>query len=338
MGMPKITSQEQAAIVVQKNIRRKQCADKYRVFTQKYYSYPNYNAVGNDPVIPIDSLTPFYSATEKSALIGTSKLRSLTIAAHLGNENCVPKIIIIDINKNVCHFWRALRDIFINDKKEQLNDVRFLSKFEELLIQMDEMADFNELAKNISSDHPSADYPNQDPIKFMQSLIKNHGFNFIRKMILHTSIIGNRWDDEKTLLAIKNILSKNNITRTFTYTSNIFACIHPCETERMVQLLANIDLLKPIASIHTNRCNIHQSPNKIYIFKKNDGVNKIGMTLFDANTCTEPKNTTIYTVLFCIVALLYLINDEKTMKTLNLLYQFLFESNQEAKPMRGLTV
>lgn len=196
----------------------------------------NYNVLikGNDPINIIG--LPTHKKEEKIALIGTSGMRSIEIACQLSQGT--PKIIILDNSFYVTDFWRNARDIV---KKAQSK-----SEFVTNLFYYVRISNCN---RNFLSDKES---------NYLENLIDTYGFDKVKKIISHATIIGQSWADKNTLIKIKNILNHNEITKIYAYPSNIVAYINACNElgfnckKNAEQVLKNIEVLNPEIAIHTD--------------------------------------------------------------------------------------
>ncbi|MCL9685781.1 hypothetical protein [Legionella maioricensis] len=204
--------------------------------------------VGNDP--KIEGLESYATPTGKIALVGTSGLRSLGLICELANQENIPKLIIVDNSIKVIRFWRLLRDL-----AEKVAPENFQTSFESFL------QEHSSLFKTVSEIiDPNIKHENQDPVNYMNSLIAQYGLDYVLSVIKNTVIIGQSWAEASLFIAIGNILKLHGIEKTYTYPSNIEACVNA--TTR-AQVATSIKLFKPCLSIASN--NQGGRPTKVFL-------------------------------------------------------------------------
>lgn len=234
--------------------------------------------IGNDPIMP--SLDRYHCDNDRIALIGNSGLRSVEIAAKLGNKENTPKVIIVDNSKVVHAFWSAFR------KFCQSNDVKGSEKaFFEKLPQF--LQDNKDIYRHIGDldlmrldNH--IDYPNQNIELYLKNLFAQYGFDYIINIINSVSLVKQSWANVETFAILKNILRLVGINKIYMYASNIAACVDKRDSD---QVLENISKMAPVMSIHTNLCSYHGVPEKVFFFDSQDP-NLVKSTLFGSNQAT----------------------------------------------------
>lgn len=193
--------------------------------------------VGNDP--KIKGLSSYAAPSGKIALVGTSCLRSLGILCELANPEHIPKLIIVDISNKVISFWRQLRTL-----AETLEPQNFQASFESFL------QDNEHLYRHMPEiSNPTVQYENQDPMAYMNSLIAQYGLDYVLSIIKDMVIIGQSWSESSLFVALRNILKLHGIEKTYTYPSNIEACVDVATRARVA---TSIKMFKPCLSIATN--------------------------------------------------------------------------------------
>lgn len=223
-----------AAIVFQKHYRGHLARQKYQIQQENEklcYNVPGM-LIGNETFFEDEDIEPYAAKNGNIALIGTSCMMAVHLACQLSSPDrakFIPKIILIDHSIEVSLFWRAIRKF----AEKNTNQEDFLKNLEQFLI------DHNKLIDPIS-------YLEANCFFFMD--FEKCGFNFVRKIIMKTSVIRQGWQDPKTFSSVKNILKHLNIDNIYVYASNIVACTSQMATK----ILNNIHLLQPKASIHSN--------------------------------------------------------------------------------------
>jgi|GEM_PF-4845884 hypothetical protein len=243
--------------------------------------------VGNDPVMPKE-LDSFNVQNEKIAIVGTSGMRVVSLACKLGNVQHTPKIFLVDNSREVHEFWQAMRNFMQDDsltKTEQdfiMNFPQFLEDYRHLYRPLTDLAykDYNN----------GATYLNQNPAVFFSALFKKYGYEFVRAIIKHVSLIQQTWEDPLAFDKIKNILSYLGIRKVFVNPTNIWTGYTSSQTGKIAAFFKNISKLEPTLSIHTDLCNDHGIPENTYLFTTHDPM-KIIKTLFADYSCGIKKDT-----------------------------------------------
>ncbi|ARG97075.1 hypothetical protein B6N58_05000 [Legionella micdadei] len=259
------TAQEKATITIQKHCRGFLVRKRYAIhpLEARYQTNHPTFVVGNDPGMPL-SLNKFQESEGKIALIATSGLRAVSLACMLGNAKHTPKIILIDNSSLVYNFWYALRAFMEDDKKAGTRKVffqhlpAFLERYKHLYVRVVD----DELSRNNSR---GVHYLNQNIIVHFNSLFELFGYDYVRAVIQHTSLIKQSWADATTFVKVKNILDYLEVKNVYMYPSNIVATV--IDTTVQNRILENIKTVMPALSIHTDYCQIHGQPEKIYIFR-----------------------------------------------------------------------
>lgn len=223
--------------------------------------------IGNDPKMPAE-LKKFHEPNEKIALIGASGLRVISLACKLGNSKNLPKIFLIDNSNQVQKFWQAMRDFIGNDQKAG-NEKLFLNNLPHFL------ASNKHLYRNIKHDGykknctKTVKYLSQDINSYFKTLFKLYGYDYVRRIILHTSLIKQSWTNEDVFVKIKNILHHLDIKKIYMYPSNIFDAIDDEDLQN--KFLENIQSLNPQLCIHTYELgNMGMIPNKVLLATNQD--------------------------------------------------------------------
>ncbi len=248
---------QNAALLIQTLWRGKQARKKYGLSQLSEAALTNGTAflVGNDP--KIKGIEAYATVKGKTALIGTSGLRSLELICRLGNKEETAKLIIVDNSKKVISFWRKLRTLVeeFNYTDKDLfyhNFELFLSANTDLYlhVQDDVLVNFN----------PQYEY--QDPVKYIKKLIENHGLDYVLSIIKGSVFIAQSWGDKQLFVTLKNIFELHEIDKIYAYPSNIKECTDAL-TSKDVQM--NIELLNPTLTISSDRCPHHRIPELIYL-------------------------------------------------------------------------
>jgi hypothetical protein len=266
-----------AAVTLQKHFRGFITRKKYGIHqlpTKKLTRHPTF-VVGNDPAMP-SGLERFQEQHDKIALLATSGIRTVSLACKLGNSKNIPKIILIDNSKLVYEFWHALREFTKDPDKAGTSELFFqhLPSFLNDHKHLYRQAADNELTVKNS---PQVKYLNQNIKIHLNTLFTAFGYDYVRAVILHTTLIKQTWADSETFVKLKNILNYHNIKVTYIYVSNIVASIP--DTQVQDQILENIKNMMPFLSIHTNYCQMHGLPEKVSVFR-NQNPTGIKNTIF----------------------------------------------------------
>lgn len=253
-------TKEQSALLLQSIWRGKQVRKKYGIKQASPIDTTDEAAflVGNDP--KIKGLEQYATKKGKTALIGTSGLRSLALICELSNKESIPKLIIIDNSTKVISFWKKLRTMVeLSNFTEQDN---FLNEFRNLLSQNPSL--FRDFPHHVLTDLdiPGAKYENQDAVLFMSNLIEKQGLHYVLSIIKHMSVLTQTWADNNLFLVLKNIIDLNGIEKTYAYPSNIKDCVGYDTSKRVEK---SIELLKPALSIVTDRDPLYGFPTHVYL-------------------------------------------------------------------------
>lgn len=215
--------------------------------------------VGNDP--KIEELDKHTFGREKIALVGTSGLRSLSLALALSQSPTVPKIIIIDNAQEVVTFWRKLRGQV--EESKFTDQAQFIEKFAQFLRENHEL--YNPLPPERLLRFNTSDfqYENQDPLLYVNQLITTYGLERVLNTIKYTSIFQQTWTDPSLFAKLKNICELNGIAKVVAYPSNIASCV--VETDKVFE---SIERLSPDLSILTDRCPVHELPEHVTLTKE----------------------------------------------------------------------
>lgn len=209
---------------------------------------------GNDPVInmPISSLPG-----DRVVLIGTSGLRTLEIACKLGSD--CPKIFLIDNSQHVIQFWKDLQVVI----QTATSVCGVMANVAPVICQCSECVDAID-----------------DRTGYLASLVQEHGFEKVRRIILHASIILQNWTDKRTFDVILNFKELNNYQRVYVYASNIvtFMAYNNQHSEAKA-ILENIVHLDPDLAVHTDLVRRVRPQNVFYYSKGQHDVEDVFSTL-----------------------------------------------------------
>jgi IQ calmodulin-binding motif len=271
-----VTKKHLAATLIQKHIRGFFCRKQFQIPQLKKNELTDIYTfvIGNDP--DIKEIEHHIKPDEKSALIGTSGLRALSLACRLSSTPSNAKLIIIDNSKFVVDFWRKLRALVETSSFNEKS--HFLAQFTAFLKTNEELiALFSHDYLMPASKESKIDYLSQDPIKFMDKLIDKHGINNVMSMIKNSTILASSWTDSKLFYKLKNILALNGVKHTFVYPSNIAHCIPFDEPQLLQQFFRNLETINPKLSIHTDLCDYHVLPERVILSSE---TNTLKSTLF----------------------------------------------------------
>lgn len=239
-------SQDKAATQIQSLFKGYLSRKKYKIShlsNQELMFYPVL-VQGNDPLM---KGLKKHKSDDKIAIIGTSGMRSVEIACHLSEG--IPKVIIVDNSFQVTSFWREARRIMVN----ATNAGYFLSHFA-YYIRTSRCSDLNSFEEDVS---------------YLVQLFSKNGFNKIKQIIAHATIIGQSWSDKEILVKLKNILAHHEIRVIYAYPSNIVAYEHAYFSSKKAQeVLDNIKALDPFLAIHTDLVN--DRPEQVHYIQEHE--------------------------------------------------------------------
>jgi len=253
-GQSSASIEEAAAIILQRNIRSFAARKKYGIKQLERGEMDSYETfvVGNDPKMP-KSLANHHVADEKIALVATSGVRALSIACELGNSGHTPKIFLIDNSREVCEFWLKLR-AFASDDVACGSGQKFLGNLPEFLAKNAHL--YRDIPDHALQNHRNsqAKYPNQNIRRFFAKLIDKHGYEYMRAVLLHATIIKQSWADAETFVKVKSITSLHGIKKIFMYPSNVVGCVSNEDNGDVLsqKVLENIQATAPVMTIHTD--------------------------------------------------------------------------------------
>src|SRR5437868_1656342 len=103
-------------VTIQSLIRGKQARKLYKTpsLPVDRWDFDPAFVAGNDPYMPPE-LHAYCEADEKIALVATSGMRAVSLACTLGNQQQMPKIILIDYSYRVISFWKKMRDFMADE-------------------------------------------------------------------------------------------------------------------------------------------------------------------------------------------------------------------------------
>src|SRR3990167_8546734 len=291
-GLPRPSHREdernKAATRIQACLRGHQIREKYAIESLPAHRldphYPTF-VVGNDPCMP-ESLDRHHEPRQKIALVATSGMRAVSLACKLGNKENTPKIILIDNSLKVHQFWSAMK-LFIGDKKQIQTIGQFLQGLLRFLKQHAQLYRDLPFDTYAQSGPVTVKYLNQSPVTFFRGLCQKYGFDYVRAVILHTTLIKQSWADESLFTKLHHVLNRLGISKIMVYASNIVACED--DPAIRIEILENIKLLSPTCAIHTDSCDTHQVPEKAFLFEKEQGPVLVYHSLFRRPSCTNPQ-------------------------------------------------
>lgn len=267
--------QSAAATTIQKNYRR------YLVLKEKILELRNeqrteYRSflIGNDP--KMDKLSfASYSRSANFVLVGTSLFRSVEIACHLAASNDVfGKIILVDKSRNAVNAWKKIKAFFesntLNDPEEFVNDeengwLTFI---------------LNELNDEILIGNQAFQYFND--------FFKKNSLDFIKKLVIGSSIISQDWADLATFKKIKRKYADRAI---IAYPSNIIPYVS--NPDQQIKILKCIEVLNPLLCIHSNYDPVQKKPTLNYFTEDFNELPTILELDLDESKCSSPKRTRI---------------------------------------------
>lgn len=258
--------QRQSIVSIQSRIRGLNARNKYEIKPLPHKEMTSCKTFvrGNDPEMPAE-LKKFHEPKDKIAVIATSGMRAVWIACLLGNKNQIPKIYLVDNSENVHIFWDAMHSLMLTAQGEQ----DFISKLKIFL------------QKN-----PQVYHYEPSLYIYFEELFDTYSFNYVRRVILHTSLIKQSWADAELFDKLKNFIELHGITKTYLYPSNIVSCVEEFDQET---ILRNIQKIAPALTIHTDLTLRHHPENVFLTTDQNPEVVK--QTLFHENSIQGAINS-----------------------------------------------
>jgi len=278
---------QDAGITIQSLMRRQNAIDKYAFNQISAPFLQNYKAfvIGNDPDIKLQA-DKYCDPSEKIAIVGTSGMRVVLLASQLSNFKRTPKIFLIDNSFQVTAFWQAKRD-FLEDEA--------LAGDEKLFVK--NLPAFLHSTKHLYIESSDKIFT------FFSDLIRKIPYNQMKKMIRHTTVLRQSWEDKDTFEKIDNVLKRHGIKALFIYPSNIVPYVG--DKVKADRILGNIESLSPALSIHTDLCGFHDSPEKVFFFT-NQNPNHVSSSLFKP-TCNMDKYVKPLMIPILILQISYLL-------------------------------
>lgn len=232
------------------------------------------SVIGNDP--EIKHLDKYESKdSNKPIIIGTSGMRSILIACKIGNKKnkkIIPQIILVDNSLNVITFWKELKKFTQCSKIN--NSKSFIDGFPEFIMKHQEHIYYEDLM----------DQTKDAIINFVKNLLTSYEFEYVKSIILNTTIIAQSWADTVTFNKIKNIIQYIQSKDTYAYPSNIYVCTE--DTKSSQSILNNIAKINPKLCIQTDIDLLGHHPKSVYLFEEHDP-NHVISTLFPIRS--KPK-------------------------------------------------
>lgn len=227
-----------AATKIQNTARMFQAKRKYSIAPCKTTMTDTVFCTGNDPKGL--TIAPHLKSTEPFALIATSCLRSLDIAAGFcaDHTDYVPKIYIVDINKNVRIFWLMIKTIF-----------NCSHTFDELFQNI--TANQQDLLPLIGNDTIDL----FDMLMQLKDVATKISFNRLKKIVQNLVPLTHDWTDKEAIKNIKAICDAIGLKKIYVYASNILSCIDEKNFDKepeIKQMLENIQALMPVASVYSD--------------------------------------------------------------------------------------
>ena len=179
---------EKKVVDIQSAIRGFLIRRQYQLNHLADYQLESYKTfvVGNDPKMPA-ALDQFHEPRDKIAFIGTSGMRSVSLACKLGNATNIPKIIIIDNSYEVQAFWHAMRD-FASDDKQAATKALFEKNIEYFLFKHQSL--IRPLPDNaLDNESNGVKYLHQGNKKYFSLLFEKYGYDYVRSVITHGRVI-----------------------------------------------------------------------------------------------------------------------------------------------------
>lgn len=256
-----LSKEEQAAIIIQKHWRASRVRNRFgfsQLSPSKQEDYAMF-LVGNDP--KIEGLGKYKTTDSKAALIGTSGLRSLALICELGSSDIIPKLIIVDNSRHVVSFWRALIELAASE--ESRDQVYFVTHFVDLILKKGVRSLPDEILKQYET--PGVAYENQNAIDYILSLFDKHGYDYVRQVIKHSSVIAGSWADTQLFNSLKNILEHTGVEVLYAYPSNIAKSVPSAEIGQRV--MKNTYSLNPRLIVATDLCPYHGIPEHVSLIE-----------------------------------------------------------------------
>ena len=244
------SDKEKMAIKIQRNIRR-QLQGLHQLKQDSLCDYTPF-LIGNDLPLTRQDLAD-YVIDRNFLLVGTSVFRSVDLGCKLAkSETVFPKIIIIDNSKDVLFAWENLKFFFGNseltDADEFVND------------DTDGLLEY--ILKNMHETVRGANVVN-----YFKNFFKQHSLDYVKKIVMATSVIAQDWGDVDTFMKIRKIYAGRPIVA---YSSNIVQFVSP---EVQVKVLASIDALKPSCSICSDLHPVKKRPTRSYLIRDSSPMN-----------------------------------------------------------------
>ncbi|MDF1646476.1 MAG: hypothetical protein P1U61_05820 [Legionellaceae bacterium] len=238
-------TEELSAKKIQASMRRFFAKRDYQLPYQPITSCTDYllRIQGNDPKI---NLKRRHLSTDRVALIGTSGLRTLEIACQLGSD--CPKIFLIDNSQHVILFWRRLQAVM--EKSSSAKGI--MKKVSPMTCDCSDCMD---------SMDPETGY--------LATLCRIYGFDKVKRIVLHASIIPQNWADKKTFQVLSRLVTFCEYQSVYLYASNIVSCMVASREEASAKaILSHIASLNPDLVIHTDLSG-RQIPKQVFYYLKN---------------------------------------------------------------------
>ncbi len=245
MEKSKNSGKIEAAILIQRFIRGYLSRRKFKLKDNQSLLQKDKKIflTGNDP--KFIGLEKFKLKDKRAFVVGTSCLRSLSVALRLGDSLKPPQLIIIDHSPMVVKFWRLLK-AFTRTKD---NERRFLDAFPAFL----EVNKFSRGGVQVWQGAvlgALADYPSFDPNLFFKNMLFSYNYKYLQKIVLNSRILLEDWQNLEVFSKLNNIFNEINLDRKnlFVYVSNI-AGVESVDQNKVLQ---NIHLLRSRMAIFTN--------------------------------------------------------------------------------------
>lgn len=226
---------------------------RYRINPVKNLSLYRCLPLGNDPAgMGFDYPQRSESKSQPIAVIGTSGLRVVELALDLQKNTLrYPKIYLVDSSQSVHVFWEKIRDAV-----QQSNNFEHLR-----LLIMDNVYSSVPMSIYLSLTRGMSLPKELDVIHYVKGLCDRYGFDNMKRVIQGVVLIRGDWRDRFLFNKLRNITAAIGLTDRYVYASNITACISPCCAYDVIN---NINQLCPIQTIHTDLCDVHHMPERVF--------------------------------------------------------------------------
>lgn len=208
----------------------------------------------NEPDLDKDKI-PQLKSNDKVLIVGTSGLNSVEIACMTNTKH--PKILLIDNSQYVVQYWKDLQKI--------IGAANSVEQFKNLLRKY----------YKTHAHFSASDCGFQEDWEYIEFLIDgyqyngNYGFEKIKSIILHASIIQQSWGDEATMQKIINLKHYHGYDYVIAYPSNIAPYLGFLgKPEEAQKVRNNVSKLNADLIIESNLDPIHRYPTEIFYLNR----------------------------------------------------------------------